>query len=367
MALTARILERASELGFDLVSVAPAVRLPHAEHFARWLELERHGEMAYMARHQEKRVDPKLLYPPTETIISVAMLYHVPDDGPIARYARSLDYHDVIRSRLKKLGAFVQAEAGVEVEARRFIDSAPLLERDVALLAGLGWLGKSACVIHQGLGSYLLFGELCLSLDLEVATTPHPDRCGTCTRCIDACPTDAIVAPYEIDARRCISYLTIELRGPIPRDLRAAIGGHLFGCDICQSVCPWNHKAPLTPHDVFRPDPELQNLSLIDLLDLDEASFRARFFKRSPLYRATRDGLLRNACVVLGNSHRRDAVPRLARALQEDHAPLVRGHAAWALGQLGGDAARSALDRAHTREDDDYVLEEVRFALSIQP
>jgi epoxyqueuosine reductase len=362
MSLTQRILGRAHELGFALADIAPAIRLPHAERFEAWLEEGYHGSLGYMAEHAALRVDPRGVMPEAQTVISVGMLYGSPEGGHVARYARNADYHDVMRSKLASLAAFVRAEAGGRAKTRSCVDSAPLMERDVALLAGLGWLGKSSCVIHPKLGSYLLLGELCVDLDLEVNSRVHPDRCGTCSRCIDACPTGAIIAPYVVDARRCIAYLTIELQGAIPRPLRALIGDKLFGCDICQEVCPWNRKAPPTPHAAFAPRADLQDLSVAGLLELDEARFRARF-RRSPLWRSHREGLVRNACVVLGNSGDVAAVAPLTQALTHDPSPVVRGHAAWALGRfLPHPVAEAALRAASVRELDPDVLEELRAA-----
>lgn len=357
--LTQRILDHATHLGFDLVNVAPAVPLPGATHLQRWLELGYHGDMLWMERNQHLRTDPTRLVEGARSVVVVAMLYGHPGDGPIARYARGLDYHDVMKQRLRALAHFVIHDLGLDVPMRSFVDSAPLLERDLAVLAALGWLGKNALVINQKLGSYLLLGELCIAADLEHVTTTAPERCGSCTRCLDACPTGALVEPRTVDARRCISYLTIELRGPIPRQLREPIGLHLFGCDICQAVCPWNRKAPATPHDAFAPLPEVANLSLVDLLAIDDDEFRARF-RKSPLWRPRRHGLARNACVVLGNLGDPDAIPALTRALTGDPHPLVRGHAAWALGRLG---QTEALSHALDTETEPDVLEELRAAL----
>lgn len=368
MTLTQRILSRAHDLGFDLADIAPTIPLPHAPQLHQWLAAGHHGEMSYMAEHAHLRVDPRGVLPSAQTVIAVGMLYKHPDPGAVARYARNEDYHDFMRARLRKLSAFIRAEVGGEVGVRSCVDSAPLMERDIALLAGLGWIGKSSCIINQQLGSYLLLGELCVDLDLEVNTHPHPDRCGTCSRCIDACPTGAIIAPYVVDARRCISYLTIELRGPIPRLLRPLIGDKLFGCDICQEVCPWNRRSPTTSHSVFAPRADLQNLSLIDLLSLDDATFRARFH-RSPIWRAHRAGLVRNACVVLGNSQDLASIPALTQTLRHDPSSIVRSHAAWALGRLPSPPSILALAHAASHEPDPDTQEEIRFAqeLALNP
>jgi epoxyqueuosine reductase len=366
---TARlIVERAHELGFERAGIVALEPPRHLEELRRWLALGRHGEMAYMARHQEVRADPRRLRPGASSAVVVAMSHRPADDdgrpGGFARYARGSDYHRLIRRRLAELGRFVEGElgGGAAVAPRAFTDSAPILERDLAQRAGLGWLGKSANVIDQELGSYLFLGELLVGRELPSLTRSAPDRCGTCTACLEACPTGAIVAPFEVDARRCISYLTIELRGPIPQELRPLVGDHLFGCDICQLVCPWNGKAPPLSEAAFRPRPELLGLSAAAVLRLDEREFD-RIFAGMAVRRAGRAGLARNAAVVLGNAGDGRALPDLVAALREDPSALVRGHAAWALGRLGGESARAALELARLREPEADVGAEIAAAL----
>lgn len=366
MNLARRIEERAIELGFARVGFTPARPLAHAEHLASWLAEQMHGEMGYMERNVELRTDASRLEPGTRTVIALAAPYapnRRPDRlGAIAAYALGDDYHDVLRDRLRALGAFVAAECGSAVAARPTVDSAPLLERNVALDAGLGWIGKSAMVIHPSLGTRFFLAELLVDIEIDDAPQQHPDRCGTCTRCIDACPTGAIVAPGRVDARRCISYFTIELRGPIPRQWRPAIGLHLFGCDICQDVCPWNRKPQPRVTVGLEPRAALDALDAPLALELDALAFN-KLLRGTAISRARRRGLARNAAVVLGNTGDRAWVATLARVLTDHDEPLARGHAAWALGRLGGPAAVAALEQARRDERDDYVLDEVRVAL----
>lgn len=366
---SALIVERALELGFVRAGITPAGPLSDAPHLDRWLEEGFHGEMRWMENHRGLRTDTSKLEPGTRSVIALAIPYGPPlHDEPahdaVSRYAKGDDYHDVVRDRLRTLAAFVTAETGEDVWGRPAVDSAPLLERNVAVDAGLGWLGKSAMVLHQDDGPYMFLAELLVPIELEPVGTRHPDRCGRCTRCIDLCPTGAIVAPYRVDARRCISYLTIELRGPIPRDLRAPIGHRLFGCDVCQSVCPWSSRERPQPWEAFVPRPEASTDLALFFLTADRDAFLERT-RRSPLRRAKRHGLARNAAVVLGNRGDRSAVAPLAHVLQEDPEALVRGHSAWALGVLGGSRARNALDRAQRQEENPWVLEEIRFALEV--
>ena len=320
-----------------------------------------------MHRHQALRTDSRGLLPGARTVIALAAAYPSMREEPawpesIARYALGDDYHDVLRGRLRLLADFVRAESGAEVNDRPAIDSAPILERNVAVDAGLGWLGKSSMVIHQQRGSWTLLSELVVDIDIDPDHTTHPDRCGRCTRCIDQCPTGAIVAPYQVDARKCISYLTIELRGPIPRGLRRAVGNHLFGCDICQSVCPWNSRGDHAVMQELQVRPEVAKTTAMSVLRMSQEEF-SQVFRGSAIKRTKRRGLARNAAVVLGNSGDSDMVPLLAQVLLGHDEPLVRGHAAWALGVFNTGSARAALRQACTREQDSYVEEEIRFAL----
>jgi epoxyqueuosine reductase len=368
--LTERIKAQGLALGFGLVGISSVQEPRHGAAFADWLRRELHGEMAYMARTAHQRLHPEQLVPWARSIVSVALNYNTPfvrDAGEgrlrgwISRYAWGDDYHDVMQAKLDQLLAFVRAEAGEEVEGRVFVDSGPVLDRESAARAGLGWFGKNTNLLSMKVGSFFVLGELFLSLPLT-SDRPVRDRCGQCRLCLDACPTDAFVGPYVLDARKCISYLTIELKGSIPRGLRPSMGTHIFGCDICQDVCPYNTKCRPTHAAAFQPRPGLLAPELIPLLRLSEEEFRATF-RGSPILRAKRRGFVRNVCVALGNLGRDEAVPALAHALATDPEPVVRAHAAWALGRIGGPDARAALRDAQAREAALEVSEEVRFAL----
>ena len=321
-----------------------------------------HGEMGWMEQHLAIRKDASLIEPWARSVMVLAVPYALPRaaDPVISHYAQGDDYHDQIRLRLRALGAFAEAELGARF--RPAVDSAPLWERDLAERAGLGWLGKSGMLLHPELGSAFFLASLVLDAELEEEARPQPDRCGACTRCITACPTGAIVAPGVVDARRCIAYLTIELRGPIPRPLRPAIGHRLFGCDLCQTVCPWNlrwERADSWPE--LAPRPEVAELAAREVLAMGQAQFSAHF-RGSPIKRTKRAGLARNAAVVLGNTGDRANLAVLGEALQSHEEPLVRGHAAWAIGRLGGAAAEQLLARARATEEELYVREEIAAA-----
>jgi len=376
--LTEQLRERASELGFDLLGIAPAAPPTHGAAFTAWLAQGYHGQMTYLARQAAQRLDPQAVLPGAQTIIAVAASYYIgdgpdggasdPSRGRIARYAWGQDYHQVLQPRLEALLAFLQAEAGRAVHGRAFVGDGPVLERDAAARAGLGFSGKNACLINQRRGSWLALGVLLVDIDIcatHFGSASHISQpnCGSCTRCLEACPTAAFPQPYVLDARRCLSYLTIELRGSIPRELRPLIGNRIFGCDICQEVCPWNRRfARPTAEPAFQPRPEQVAPSLLSLLSLDESEFQARFAGTSIL-RTKRRGLLRNVAVALGNSGDPAAVPALTQALA-DPEPLVRAHAAWALGQLDTPAGREALAAALAREPEPQVVEEIQAALA---
>ncbi|NIW35192.1 MAG: tRNA epoxyqueuosine(34) reductase QueG [Gemmatimonadetes bacterium] len=363
--------DRARTLGFDLVGIAPAQRPVHADYYLDWLERGYHGTMSYLERPDavERRVDPQQALPSARSIVVVALNYNNEGDGPvddpsrpvIARYARGTDYHAVFEEKLAELADAVRMLARPSAATRVYVDYGPVLERDHAQRAGLGWIGKNTVLIHPELGSYLFLGELLTDLELEPDAAFLPDHCGTCQRCIWACPTGAIAGPRELDARLCISYLTIELRGPIPIELRPLIGNRVFGCDICQEVCPWNREAPATDEPRFRPRDDVTGPELIELMGLDEDEFRRRF-AGTPLERPKRRGFLRNVAVALGNWRSPAAVPTLADALN-DLDPLVRGHTAWALGRIGTAAAAEALVGRLVREDDGWVRTEIQLAL----
>ena len=369
VSLSARIKEEAQRLGFDLVGISPARLPPHEESFAAWLRQGFAGELGYMERTAELRRDPRALVPWAVSIVSVGMNYYTPHPRPettknekgwISRYAWGDDYHGLIKQRLEALLEAIRAMYDDPIEGRGFVDSGPVLERDLAGVAGLGWIGKNTHLISPKKGSWFFLGELFLSVELDY-DRPMRDRCGKCDLCLKACPTSAFVGPYILDARRCISYLTIELKGWMPRHLRPLVGNHIFGCDICQEVCPYNVKARPSPETAYAPRTGLYAPDLIPLLVLTEQAFRARF-RGSPIFRAKRRGFLRNVAVALGNIGNAEAVPALIHAL-DDNEPLVRGHAAWALGRIGTAEAVDVLSRRLGSEKDAHVSSEIEEAM----
>ena len=338
----------ALELGFQQVGFAPADRPPHADEYLDWLADGRHGDMRWMARDDavQRRLDPGAALPGGRTVIVASMSYapgaELPADPAasrtqVARYARGRDYHLEFESRLKRLSSLIRAR-WPDATTREYVDYGPVLERSHAQRAGLGWIGKNTMLIHPDHGSWTLLGEVLTTVDIAPDPPFEADRCGTCVRCIEACPTDAITAPRQLDARLCISYLTIELRGPIPEALRPAIGNRVFGCAICQEVCPWNDGLP--PGSLFDaavrwggPVPPDTMLSWAEeILDLSDAEF-GDAYGETALARPGRDGWLRNLCVGLGNAGDPRAVPLIMRCFDEA-SPLVREHAAWALARL---------------------------------
>jgi epoxyqueuosine reductase len=367
--LSPRIKAEAQRLGFELVGISPVQAPPHEASFADWLRQGFAGELAYMERTEDLRRDPPSLTPWAESVVSVGMSYFTPSARPvecaeakgwISRYAWGDDYHDLIKRKLEQLLATIRGWHGGPVEGRVFVDSGPVLERDVAGVAGIGWIGKNTLLISPQKGSWFFLAELFLSLPLEY-DRPIRDRCGKCDLCLKACPTGAFVGPYILDARRCISYLTIELKGSMPRHLRPLVGNHIFGCDICQEICPYNVKALPSDQGAYAPRPGLFAPDLIPLLALTEEEFRRRF-RGSPILRAKRRGFLRNVAVALGNLKSTDAVPALRRAMHDDE-PLIRGHAAWALGRIGSPEAISGLIERLRVESDPDVLSEINDAL----
>jgi epoxyqueuosine reductase len=411
MVNTEAIRAYAYELGFDSVRITGAAAFPDAERVIK--ERIAAGLMDGLPWFTAERADvscyPDALLPDAQSLIALAMCYlsEQPDEteaegprGRISRYAWGDDYHDLIKPKLQQFAAWLREYARSEVpelETRLFVDTGRMVDRAVAQRAGLGWYGKNTNILTKGWGSWVFLAEIVTNLPLEPETfdAPLKANCGSCEICLHACPTGALPAPYVLDSRRCISYLTIELRGSIPLELRPLMGNLIFGCDICQQVCPVNlvaerrlglrqdtagHTLPLVFHPrqdtagstkplVFRPHQEFlprpatgSSPELIPLLKLTEEEFRERF-RNSPIKRTKRRGLLRNVCVALGNNGDQSAVPALIEAL--DHAePLVRGHAAWALGQLGGTEAREALETNLLIEDDEDVQLEIRCALA---
>ncbi|MBM3223030.1 MAG: tRNA epoxyqueuosine(34) reductase QueG [Candidatus Tectomicrobia bacterium] len=339
--LTQRIKAQALALGFDLVGVAPVQESPELAFFARWLDAGYAGEMHYLARSRERRRDLQQVVPGAQSVVVCGLNYDTaypysttqtdPERGWIARYAWGEDYHQVMHTMLEQLQHCVTALLPAHAASKVYVDTGPILERVYAKYAGLGWFGKNTCVLNARLGSWFLLGELIVSVPLTY-DQPTLDHCGTCTRCLDACPTQALVAPYVLDAQRCISYLTIELKGAIPEPLRSPMGQHIFGCDICQDVCPWNRKRQVTTMPALAPRAIQQHPFLAELAGMTPAEFR-QHFRGTALERSKRRGLLRNVCVAMGNSGHTAFIP-LLESLLEDQEALVREHAAWALAQL---------------------------------
>jgi epoxyqueuosine reductase len=379
--LTQRIRARARELGFDAVGIAPVGPSAHADAYARWVAEDRHGEMGYLAREDAvaRRADPARVVPGVRSAVVVARNYYPehedpaiaadPSRGVFARYARNDDYHEILTPRLIELQNWIDDEL-LPVRGRAYVDTGPVLERELAQRAGLGWFGRNTMLIRPQQGSYFFLGVILLDVELQYDAPFEREHCGTCTSCLDACPTGALLGRDEsgaprMDARRCISYLTIELKGPIPRELRPLLGNRIYGCDICNEVCP--HNSPkfvqLTSEEAFWPRQGVHGTRLIELMGMDQAEFSRRF-KNSPVKRAKRRGLLRNVAVALGNWGSPEAVPVLAAALN-DAEPLIRGHAAWALGRIGTEAALQALRGRAEVEEDAWVCEEIELAIEL--
>lgn len=336
--LKEKIKHKANELGFLLAGVTTPEPPPHYSTFEKWLAQNHHGTMDYLTteRSRARRANPREILPECKSILVLATPYNPPGKGEmlevrgkVASYAQGKDYHDVLPIRMQELIEFIEQEAGHPVKNRWYTDTGPILERDLAQQAGIGWIGKNTCLIHPRHGSYFLLSEIFLDLELESDSPFVTDHCGTCTRCIEACPTDCILPDRTIDARRCISYLTIELKDDIPLEWRDKIGDWIFGCDICQQVCPWNRFAD-------KGDPAFENqsalASLTDELALTPQEFNQRF-KRSPIKRAKRRGYLRNVAVALGNTGDMHALPVLQKALNDEEL-MIREHAQWAIEQI---------------------------------
>ena len=376
------VKDYARELGFDLARITDAAVFAADRDLAlaRIQDGLMDGLPWYTAGRVKRGATPQELLPGAQSIISLGLNYYPADQeadpeegdtaagskpggpgltGRIARYARGRDYHRVMKARMRDFAAGLAARLDMPIAARWYVDDGPMLDRAAAARAGLGWFGKNSNILTRELGSWVFLGQVIT--DLKIAPdAPLVKTCGSCVRCIDACPTGAIVAPYVIDNARCISHLTIENRGAIPRDLRPLLGDWIFGCDLCQEVCPVNRKAQPAQEPAFG-KAALATADLIEILEMSETDFRERF-RGTPILRAKRIGLQRNACVALGNGKNPAAIPALDRALQQGE-PLVRGHAAWALGQIGGPAAVAALHQAAQSETDGEVLAEIRAAL----
>ena len=346
----------ATDLGFDACRFTSAAPPSTAEHFERWLAAGHHGQMGYLARNAFKRTDPQQVLSGARTIVTLAVSYaaagraaplpargedHAPGEpfqcqpsprvGQIARYAQFTDYHDVVAERLKTLTAHLNQLGGPGTRSLWYVDTGPLLERDLAQRSGIGFVGKHTNLISRELGNWFFLAEIITTAEIA-PDLPERNRCGSCTRCLQACPTQAITAPFQLDARRCISYLTIELKESIPEELRPALGNRIYGCDDCLAACPWNRFARLGSMMQEHRRVDLQTPDLLELLSLDEAQFKRRF-AGTPLLRTKRRGLLRNVCVALGNVAGPEALPAL-RAAAQDSEPLIAEHAAWAIGRI---------------------------------
>ena len=367
-----RVLEElAYEKGFDLVGVARAEPLVRGgERLREWQEAGMSADMGFMQRPAEQLSDPRALQKSARSVVSLGVSYYPGDHpatqggGRVARYAWGRDYHEVIKGRLFELRSELEERLGVRIKARGFTDAVPLIERSAAQHAGLGFFGRNACLINGEVGSYFFIADLLVDLDLPV-DEPGDGTCGRCTRCMSACPTGAIKAPGVVDARLCISYLTIENAGEIPRELREKVGDWAFGCDICQEVCPYNkRKAQRSRWPEFSEEagtgPYLDIASVLAIRDEEEFEQR---FAGTPLTRPGRAGMLRNCCVSAGNQRRPEYVSHLAGCLAEEESALVRGHAAWALGKVGGGEAVAELENALAGEEDEWCKEEIHLAL----
>ena len=366
--LTETLKREAIRLGFDLVGVCPAVAPPGVQRLNEWLAAGLAGEMSYLGDRATAYAHPRHVLDGVSSILMLGINYRsvapsatIGGQGRVSRYAWGSDYHDLIHARLGELVKLHRSLSPAAV--RGVVDTAPLLEREFAQLAGLGWIGKNTLLLNRRLGSWFFLAALLTGEQLKHDEPSDAGHCGTCRACLDACPTGALVDAYRLDARRCISYLTIELRGAIPPELRWQTGDWLLGCDACQDVCPWNRRGPTTEEDDFKPRQEMNPVDLAGLFDLDDSAFRRRF-KGTPLWRAKRRGLLRNAAVVLGNRPEQSALAALIRGLN-DPEPLVRGAAAWALGQYGTPSTAAALQNRLDVEHDSEVRSEIKTAIAV--
>jgi epoxyqueuosine reductase len=368
--IAVQLKSRATALGFALSGICPAIDAAGFPKLQEWLASGYAGQMHYLSNRAEAYRHPRSVLESVRSVLMLALPYRTeepkdcaPGQGRISRYAWGPgDYHDVIHDKLHALADWLRAEVP-GAECRGVVDSAPLLEREFAVLAGLGWVGKNTLLLNKPAGSYFFLAALLTNLDLPADMPFATDHCGSCRACLDACPTQAFPQPYVLDATKCISYLTIELRDSIPHELREGVGDWLFGCDVCQDVCPWNHRAPLSGEIAFQPRADENPVDLIALFALDDAGFKERF-RHSPLWRAKRRGILRNAAIVLGNQRNAITIPALVLGLN-DGEPLVRGAAAWALGQQRTAEAQTALQTRLAHEDDDAVRDEITAALTI--
>lgn len=367
--LTDAVKAAARQVGFDLVGIAPAISPAGFPKLQEWLRAGFAGEMKYMPRREAAYEHPRYVSASVRSVVMLGINYRTEEPVPppanagrVARYAwGTADYHDLLRDKLKELANELHRQHP-GCTTRGVVDTAPLLERDFARLAGLGWFGKNTMLINKQAGSWLLLAALLTDLDLIEDAAHSTSHCGTCTRCLEVCPTDAFAGPHVLDARKCISYLTIELKGPIPTELRTGIGEWMFGCDLCQDVCPWNTKAPTSSAAPFQPQPDLNPADCIAILEMTREQFDARFAK-TPLERPGYEGLRRNAAIVLGNRGDQASVAPLIKAMNDESA-VIRGTAAWSLSELGGEPAVAALKSRLENETEPGVLAELRQAIA---
>lgn len=366
-----RLKQQAQALGFVGSGICAAVQPPGLEHLWDWLAAGYAGEMHWFEQRRGAYTHPEHVLAGAKSLLVLAYPYRTeepqpaqPGQGRVSRYAWGFDYHDVVRKKLRELVKQLQ-ELRPEASARGVVDTAPLLEGEFAQLAGLGWIGKNTLLLNREFGSWFFLAAVLTDVELPPDEPFTANHCGTCRACLDACPTDAFVDAYQLDATKCISYLTIELRENVPEPLRNGLGDWVFGCDICQDVCPWNRKVPAQAESPFTPRDGLNPLNLLELFDLSEEEFRP-FFRRTPLWRAKRRGLLRNAALVLGNQGDPQAIPALAKGLQDEEA-LVRSAAAWALGQMEEETARQVLLARWEVEWEESVRSEISRALENYP
>ncbi len=366
MSLNDKIRHHALSLGFHDIAFVSADRLDRVDDFDRWLREGRHGSMRYMEKYRDVRDGPQGLESWAISAIVCLTRYSFGSDLlenqlRIARYAQGGDYHEILRKRTQDLASFIHAETGSEVMSRATVDTAPLLERPLAEVSGIGWIGKNAMLISQNLGSFTFISTLLVGVNLVEETRQQSDRCGSCSKCIDFCPTGAIVSPQVIDARRCIAYLTIENRGPIPRELRPLIQDFWFGCDLCQTICPWNgdQKENISdPH--FAPREIYHSISPMDVLTMTRDQY-VEWFRKSAIKRAKYDGLKRNAAVVIGNQQKH--LEDLIAAFSLEHSPLVLGHMIWALGQFKEKKAKDFLKTLAEKVEEPYLRDELQTQL----
>jgi len=378
--LAAGIKVEAQRLGFELVGITTPDPPPHVDVYERWLAAGRQANLDYLAseRARQRRADPRLILPECRSILVLGTRHYSaqsnrttgtnepvadPLTGRVAAYAWGRDYHDVLLERMQRLVAYIEKQVEHAVANHCYTDTGPILERDLAQRAGLGWIGKNTCLIHPQEGSYFLLAEILLDLELPPDQPFKSDYCGSCQRCLEACPTQCILPDRTLDAGRCISYLTIELKGQIPAELRSRLGNWVFGCDICQQVCPWNQRFAVEMGDPeFAPRPNVPQVNLLADIHLTPQEFNQKF-KSSPVQRTKRRGYLRNVVAALGNNHHQGCVPDLAKVLADEKEGLVRGMAAWALGEIGGELAQATLESARQNEVDPDVRAEIEAAL----